>query len=66
MYLNIILLNFIYRFHSMYTAMLNMALAEDTIRPEKYQVTDYVAFRHFPREHPNKAQIQHLVQKDEL
>ena len=50
----------------MYTAMLNMALAEDTIHPGKYWVTDYPAFRDFPREHPNKAQIQNLAQKEEL
>ena len=53
-----------YRFHSMYTAMLNMALAEESIQPEKYKVEDYPTLHEFPPEHPNKLTKE--MEKDEL
>ena len=48
----------------MYTAMLNMALAEESIQPEKYKVEDYPTLHEFPPEHPNKLTKE--MEKDEL
>lgn len=48
----------------MYTEMLNMALAEESIRPEKFKVEGHPMLREFPSEHPNKATKQR--EKDEL
>ena len=59
-----IVLYLFHRFHPVYTAMLNMAEAEDTIQPEKYKVEDYPTLRNFPKEHPNKALER--IEKDEL
>jgi len=44
--------------------MFNVAMAEDTIQPEKYQVEGYPTLREFPPEHPNKD--LKLKAKDEL
>ena len=47
----------------MYDALYNLALAEDSIRPEKYQVEGYPAITAFPAVHPNRPITQ---LKDEL
>lgn len=59
-----IVLYLFHRFHPVYTAMLNMAEAEDTIQPEKYKVEDYPTLHEFPPEHPNK--LTREMKKDEL
>lgn len=48
----------------MYDALHNLALAEDSIWPEKYQLESTPPMRAFPLEHPNK--IEYLKVKEEL
>lgn len=47
----------------MYDVLHNLALAEDSIRPEKYQVEGLPAMSAFPAVHPNRPTTQ---LKDEL
>ena len=54
---------FCHRTIDMYDALQKLALAEDSIRPEKYQIEGYPPIHAFPPEHPNKRQP---VVKDEL
>ena len=48
----------------MYTAMLKMALAEESIQPGKYMVKGHPTMHEFPPEHPNKPTRE--MEKDEL
>ena len=48
----------------MYDALHALALAEDSIWPEKYRVEGYPTIRSFPSQHPNRLQ-EHQV-KEEL
>ena len=52
------------RLHPMYDALHNLALAEDSIWPEKYQLESTPPMHAFPLEHPNK--IEYLKEKEEL
>lgn len=49
----------------MYSALYNLAVAEDNVWPEKYRVEGYPQIRDFPPQHPNKRQ-QDQQGKDEL
>lgn len=48
----------------MYDALHNLALVEDSIRPEKYQLEGNPPMRAFPLKHPNI--IEHMKVKEEL
>ena len=49
----------------MYDALYAIALAEDSIWPEKYRVEGYPTILEFPSQHPNRVQQTDVV-KDEL
>ena len=51
------------RTHRMFDALHALALAENSINPEKYIVESYPAIRSFPVHHPNRK--LHVI-KDEL
>lgn len=54
-----------YRTHNMYEALYALALAEDSIWPEKYRVEGYPNIFDFPSQHPNRVREPDVV-KDEL
>ena len=57
-----------FRYEAMWDAIYNLSLAEDSIHPEKYVVSDMPAIRDFPARHPNKplAVVAHEDSKHEL
>ena len=55
----------IYRFNKVYDSLYNLCLAEDSIHPEKYIVSDYPPMNAFPAQHPNRV-LQFDTPKDEL
>ena len=48
--------------------MYNLAVAEDTVTPQKFKVRDYPAIRDFPAKHPNRkgAGLENGRAADEL
>ena len=60
------LLHALCRTYNMYDALYALALAEDTIWPEKYRVEGNPPMNEFPSSHPNKRRQQNVVVKDEL
>jgi len=54
----------LHRYHAVYDSLYNLAMAEDSINPEKYRVEGYPPMHAFPEFHPNR--VNPVGNKDEL